>query len=488
MIEQEQQINPALEPAEPTSQSSQCVNCPVGGPPRCTACPFARSSSSLADGDAPDIDGAPALDFRFMMGGTDDDTDADTRNSPSTISDRQDPAGDYALGSAESDFDPLLLAAAPNSLREDLLSHLCTAADTNQEALIAEYLVDALDEHGYLRFEYGEAQVVLGASAQEIEAAIQRLQACEPPGIGARNLQECLLLQLEYRREVEGGERYDPIAEAIVRDHWEVFTQRRYARIARKLGATLERVEEAVEYIQSELTPYPAGQYRQPWTHRPDSISQAIKPDVIIVRTLSGFRAELAGMENVNLQINPYYRNLYNTIRSRGRADRERLRTDGKVMPRDMQKHIVEYVERADLLLKNIERRQWTIQRIAVALVEHQQGFLETGRKAFLKPLTRTLIAHELGMHESTISRALLHKYVQLPSQEVVSFDFFFGVSSTGRDAVAEMIANEDPKAPLSDQAITKALVERGISIARRTVVKYREELRIPASYLRRQR
>jgi RNA polymerase sigma-54 factor len=91
-------------------------------------------------------------------------------------------------------------------------------------------------------------------------------------------------------------------------------------------------------------------------------------------------------------------------------------------------------------------------------------------------------------MHESTISRALLHKYVQLPSQEVVSFDFFFGVSSTARDAVAEMIAGEDRRNPLSDQTITKALMDRGINIARRTVVKYREELRIPASYLRRQR
>ncbi|HVW03295.1 MAG TPA: hypothetical protein VHB77_23230, partial [Planctomycetaceae bacterium] len=353
---------------------------------------------------------------------------------------------------------------------------------------LAEYLVDSLDDHGYLKIIPGEALILLGVTPDELERGIARLQACEPPGIGARNLQECLLLQLDYRRELAGTERYDPIAERIVRDHWELFSQRRYTRIARRLGITEERAEEAIDFIQTELSPYPADQYRQPWMHRPDSMSEAIRPDVIIVRTVSGFRAELAGMDGMSLQINPYYRNLYTAIRSTNRSERDRFRADGKPMPRELQKHVMEYVERADLLLKNIERRQWTIERIAVALVEHQQGFLETGHRSFLRPLTRTQIAHELGMHESTISRALLHKYVQLPSQEVVSFDFFFGVSSTARDAVAEMIASEDRHNPLSDQAITKALNDRGISIARRTVVKYREELRLPASYLRRLR
>ena len=487
MIEQEQQTNPALEPAEGGTAGS-CPACPVGNPSNCVHCPFNRTSQTLSDTPSAESDAPSTLEFRFMMGGTDDESDDDAQALRASRLDRLDPAGDFSPPASDSDFDPLLLAAAPSSLREDLLSHLRGGSRSRKEALIAEYLVDCLDEHGYLRLDTGEAQIILGASAEEIEAGIARLQACEPAGIGARSLRECLLLQLEYKRQLRGSERHDPVAEQIVEDHWDLFTQRRYTRIARRLSISQERAEEAFEYIQSELSPYPAEQYRTPWTHRPDGISDAIKPDVIIVRTISGFRAEMAGMDGVNLQINPYYRNLYNAIRSRSRSERDRVRTDGKPVPRDLQKHVMEYVERADLLLKNIERRQWTIQRIAVALVEHQQGFLETGQKSFLRPLTRTQVAHELGMHESTISRALLHKYVQLPSQEVVSFDFFFGVSSTARDAVAEMVANEDRRSPLSDQAITQALNDRGISIARRTVVKYREELRLPASYLRRQR
>jgi len=487
MIEQEQQTNPALEPAEGGAAGS-CPACPVGNPANCVHCPFKRSNNSLDDAPSPEAEAPSALEFRFMMGGTDDESDDDAQALRASRLDRLDPSGDFSAPISDSDFDPLLLAAAPSSLREDLLSHLRGGARTHKEAMIAEYLIDCLDDKGYLHLDTGEAQIVLGASAMEIEEGIARLQACEPAGIGARSLHECLLLQLEYKRDLQGAERHDQIAEMIVKDHWDLFKERRYSRIARRLSISQERAEEAFEYIKNELSPYPAEQYRTPWTHRPDGISDAVKPDVIIVRTISGFRAEMAGIDGLNLQINPYYRNLYNAIRSRSRSERDRVRTDGKPVPRDLQKHVLEYVERADLLLKNIERRQWTIQRIAVALVEHQQGFLETGQKSFMRPLTRTQVAHELGMHESTISRALLHKYVQLPSQEVVSFDFFFGVSSTARDAVAEMIAAEDRRNPLSDQAITQALNDRGITIARRTVVKYREELRLPASYLRRQR
>ena len=146
------------------------------------------------------------------------------------------------------------------------------------------------------------------------------------------------------------------------------------------------------------------------------------------------------------------------------------------------------YVERANLFIKNLQRRKRTIQRIAITLVEHQQGFLETGNKSFLHPLTRTQIAQELSMHESTISRALLHKFVQLPSQEVVSFDIFFGTPPTAKEAIGELIAGENPSTPLSDQAIVEELAKRGLTVARRTVVKYRDELRIPASYMRKVR
>ena len=154
----------------------------------------------------------------------------------------------------------------------------------------------------------------------------------------------------------------------------------------------------------------------------------------------------------------------------------------------DHEKHVVAYVERADLFLKNLQQRRRTIQRIAEAILEMQQGYLETGQRTFLRPLTRTRLAQRLELHESTVSRALLHKFVQLPSQEVVSFDVFFENAVSAKDIVAGLIAAESDDTPLSDQAIAETLKQRGYPVARRTVVKYLEELRLPASYLRRRR
>lgn len=477
MIEAEQQANPALDTSENVSlNSGECGYCPYGGSPvsPCGSCPYTRNTHPLA---APTTkDATPEEDFNFMMGGSDDHPDdySTANNAPSILDSVSD------ISSLEQ-YDPIMLAAAPESLQEQLMTHLVASSETPADAAIIEYLVDSLDEQGYLRMDMAEVCAVLNVTPQLVDAGIKRLQSSEPSGIGARNLHECLLLQLTHLRDIE-SENYDNVAHVIVRDYWELFTQRRNPQLARRLGVPLQRIEQAIAFIQSELSPYPAGKFRTPWNNRPDTISEAIKPDVIISRTPNGFKVELAGMEGVNLQVNPYYRGIYEKIRKR------RNSTSINGVNRELQKHIIDYVERADLFLKNIQRRQWTIQRIALALVDHQVGFLETGKKTFLRPLTRTQLAQILEMHESTISRALLHKYVQLPSQEVVSFDIFFGHSTNAKEAVASLIANENPSNPLSDQTITKALNERGINVARRTVVKYREELRIPASYLRRQR
>lgn len=479
MIDAEQQVNPALDGSDAIGSSGDCPYCPNGGNPPCAACPLNRGAHPLSD-DPPEQSADD--DYRYMMGGSDDSVD--DPEVPLSHRSLQSDLPDGFSQSSSPDWDPVLLAAAPVSLSEQLLSHLRATATTPVDGYIAEFLVNSLDEQGYLRLNVDEACAVLRVSEQKIEDEIKRLQACEPPGIGARNLHECLLLQLDHLRETGEKEALDLVAEAMIRSQWELFVQRRYPQIARRLGVPVERVEQAVVFVQQRLTPHPASQFRQPFVHRPDSQSEPIRPDVIITRTATGFKVELSGLDQMNLQVSPYYRNLYDSIRSRRRANGQR---NGAVN-RELQKHVVDYVERADLFLKNIQRRQWTIQRIASAVVEQQQGFLETGRRAFIRPLTRTQLAAQLGMHESTISRALLHKFVQLPSQEVVSFDVFFGSGSGAKDAVADLVANESPTAPLSDQAIMNALRDRGFAVARRTVVKYREELRIPASYLRRHR
>ena len=148
----------------------------------------------------------------------------------------------------------------------------------------------------------------------------------------------------------------------------------------------------------------------------------------------------------------------------------------------------MQYVERAHLFIKNIQQRKRTIERITRRLIEAQQGFIETGSRAFLQPMTRTELAQRARVHEFTVSRALLRKYVQLPTQDVLSFDEFFTTSGSLKDAIHQLIVGEDPMNPLSDEQIRQVLVADGHDIARRTVVKYRESMRIPASYARRRR
>ena len=240
-----------------------------------------------------------------------------------------------------------------------------------------------------------------------------------------------------------------------------------------------------MDFITKKLKPNPAAGFRMPWDHHQNGQSRGIRPDVIIKRSGISFTVEVLGFDNTTLQVNPYYRSLYDAIRA-SRHGGEPARDGAVRLSADHQKHVVAYVERANMFLKNLQQRRRTIQKITMALIECQQGFLETGQRQFLRPLTRTHLAKMVSMHESTVSRALLYKYVQLPSQDVVSFDIFFENAVTLKGVIAALVAEETPGLPLSDQAIVDALQERGFTVARRTVVKYREEMRISASFLRR--
>ncbi|MGB9588972.1 MAG: RNA polymerase sigma-54 factor, partial [Armatimonadota bacterium] len=188
------------------------------------------------------------------------------------------------------------------------------------------------------------------------------------------------------------------------------------------------------------------------------------------------YEIEVGGNELTALSVNSYYRQIYNELKngcSKKYTDQEK-------------KHIVEYVERADLFIRNINQRRKTLRRIARCITDLQHGFLDTGSKLYLRPLTRATIAEILNLHESTVSRAIANKYVQLPNEEVVPFDFFFQSSPSISDMIAQLIASEDKSHPLSDQEIANILTERGYPIARRTVVKYREAQKILSSRQRR--
>jgi RNA polymerase sigma-54 factor len=472
-IAQEQQQNPALEmemDTETLGEVSACPNCPPYG--LCDAC-AQRGAEREAETDVR-MDTETAGDD--SAGGGDSAEERQSLRSEWELLHRED-----GPARSDGDFDPFLLVSAPVDLTEQLLLHLRAVAADAVESAVAEYLVNSLDDQGYLRLDIEEACAVLHVPCSLISEGVQRLQACDPPGIGARDLRECLLLQARARRE--NGDVCDTLAETLLESHWEALVQRRHGPLARRLHVSPARMEAALAFIRERLTPHPAAQFRAPWEHCPNTQSEVVRPDVLIRRTLSGFNVEVLGLDGLELHVNPHYRRLYDEYR----AEKADIRTANRRVS-DHERHVVAFVERADLFLRNLQQRRRTIQRITEAIIEQQQGFLETSQRNFLRPMTRTQLAQQLTLHESTVSRALLHKYVQLPTQEVVTFDIFFENAVSIKDAVAELIAGEPADSPLTDQALVEMLSERGFRVARRTVVKYREELRLPASYLRRQR
>ncbi len=371
----------------------------------------------------------------------------------------------------DSDFDVVANIEAEVTLQDHLRS-LLRAAVPDDDYLIGEYIVNNLDDNGWLDTDPEEIAADLGADVEDVMRVLAVVQSLDPPGVGARDLRECMQIQLRFLREEGVG---NVLAERMLQTHFKDVVQRRYAKLARAMGVTVEKARETLEYMREHLNPYPASQFRPPWASRPRNNKAAVRPDVVIRRTEIGYEVEVVGAEPFVLGVNPTYREAYHTIQ-----------TGNGHMPEDDRKHVVEYVERAELFIKNLNQRRRTLKQITKCIIDLQQGFLETGSRAYLLPLTRTRVADVLGMHESTVSRATAKKYVQLPNQEVVPFDVFFNASLSVKSAIEEIIASEDPARPVSDQQIVEILAERGIVVARRTVVKYREAQKILSSNRRR--
>jgi RNA polymerase sigma-54 factor len=389
--------------------------------------------------------------------------------------------------SADEQFDPISMASAATHLQDHVLSALRSMGDGTEWDKTCVYVVYHLDERGWLRNETSEIARELGVSIENVEAVIEKLQMCDPSGIGARDLQECLLIQLRHYEEDGCG---NAVATRLVRDFWEGFIQRRTDTLARKLGCTITELHRAIKFIQTQCSPNPADGFRDPWDYRPDTKSEAIRPDVTIRRTETGFEVEVHGPDTRNLHVNSRYSRMYDAIKLNGpiaaNGPKAGGRATGTRLTQQEKKHILQYVERAQLFLRNIAQRRRTIEKITRQLIGAQQGFIETGSRAFLIPMTRTELAKLAELHESTVSRALLRKFVQLPNQDVLPFDAFFAPASSVKDAIQQIIESEDPANPYSDEAIRKMLAAMDVVVARRTIVKYREAMRIPASYLRR--
>lgn len=348
------------------------------------------------------------------------------------------------------------------TLQEHLMMqlHLCSISRT--EFKIGEFLIGNIDKKGYLTITSAEAAEILKVSEQEVEDVVKIIQSFEPAGIGARNLIECLLIQIEQRNISA------PKIRELITCHLKDLAEARYSRIAEALNISLSEVQQLKDIILT-LDPKPGRNFST------TDETQYIVPDAVIEKVGDDYVVIMNDSISPRLSINSYYRSL---LYSENRES-------------NISKFLSQRLDSAMWLIKSIEQRRLTLNKVINSIVEVQRDFLDYG-VAYLKPLTMKQIADRVGIHESTVSRAISGKYVQTP-RGVFELKFFFkngldntNGSSTSSESIKKMIkkmvGEEDPYNPLSDQRLADDLKKKGIIISRRTVAKYREELGIPSS------
>lgn len=335
------------------------------------------------------------------------------------------------------------------------------------EQRIAAHLVSSLDGDGLFVGDLEEVARYFHSTLAEVERVRQVLMRADPVGVGAFSPQEAMLVQIEALKEVR---RVPDAAEAIVQKGLDLLARHQYSELARRLGFSLDEIRSAAAFISDNLNPYPArtfwGDMRAPTAERnavytyPDIIISHLNDDpegplvVEIVMPLKG-----------TLRVNPLYRQI---VQQAEGETREELRAD---------------LERAALFLKCLQQRNHTLLRLMRRVVELQRDYILHGER-HLKSITRSQMARELGLHESTISRAVAQKCVQLPNKRIVPLASFFDRNGNVRSALRELIANE--RQPLSDSEIAERLAQQGFRVARRTVAKYRAMEGILPAHLRR--
>ncbi|HWQ15131.1 MAG TPA: hypothetical protein VNL77_20200 [Roseiflexaceae bacterium] len=370
-------------------------------------------------------------------------------------------AGEPAPRHADEAVDPLLFVAAPRSLSETLIADL-RASLPHSEHFLAEALVGSLDEHGFLPDGPEAVAASLGVSEGRVAAVLERLREVGPTGIAAHDVRECVLVQLDLLA-AEG--LTCPHAQAVVGRHLDDLAAHRYHKIARALGITPAEVREVKAFLQRYTWPYPS---QPPLASPADPDRPRYRlPDVAIHAQDGAYVVEVLHAPRRILRINP----LYQELARRGAAldDGERA-------------HVQEYMARARVFLANLQQRESTLRRVSEAVVARQEAFLRYGVR-HLVPMTRTEIAAEIGVHESTVSRATADKVVLLPNGMPMEFSEFFVAARGVQDVLRELIAGETR--PLSDGELAALLAARGYPIARRTVAKYRERLAILPAHLR---
>jgi RNA polymerase sigma-54 factor len=351
------------------------------------------------------------------------------------------------------------------SLADHLLWQLSLQTKPEDERLreIGTAIIGNLDDDGYLVASVEEIAAMGDWPVGDVELALQHVQSFDPIGVAARDLQECLWLQIRQLGLVGTP------TEKIVTEHLRLLQNHQVPEIARRLGLTIEDLKEHIEIIRN-LDPKPGSRYNP-------SQSQYVIPDVYVVKVEDQYVAALNEEGLPQLRISPVYRRL--------------LDKSGGESSDETRAYVKDKFRSALWLIKSVDQRQKTIHKVATSIINFQREFLDHGIE-YLRPLVLRDVANDIGMHESTVSRVVNNKYMHTP-QGVFEMKYFFhsGISSSYGESVSsvtikqrirKIIENEDPRKPLSDSKIVSILQKEGLMLARRTIAKYREELKIPTS------
>ena len=354
------------------------------------------------------------------------------------------------------------------TLREHLLEQMRVTVKNPRDRALVELVVDALDDNGYLTEPLEEIHArlpeELEVEAEEMSMALKLLQSFDPPGVGARDAAECLSLQIRRMPRIPLVTRRTALA--IVEKHLQLFAQRDFNKLKKALDCDDEDLREAQAVIR-QCNPHPGAAFAS-------DASDYVVPDVIVKRTRGGWQVVLNHDVMPRLRVNALYANILKQNKGEGSMSSQ--------------------LQEAKWLIKNMRQRFDTILRVAQAIVDRQRNFFSHGAVA-MRPLVLREIADTLGLHESTISRVTTQKYMLTP-HGMFELKYFFGshcatdaggeASSTAiRALIKQLIGAEDPKIPFSDSRIAEMLAEQGMVVARRTVAKYREALKIPPVNLR---
>ena len=353
------------------------------------------------------------------------------------------------------------------TLTDYLLTQLTFSDLKGCERKIGRYLVEAIDENGFLTVGVEEVAKLFKVKCCAVERILDVIQTFEPVGVGARNLEECLIIQLRSKELLEDSIEY------IILHHLKDLGENRIQQIAKETGLTVSQVQLVADVIRT-LDPKPGRAFSSG-----EQVRYVI-PDIIVEKEADGYVVTNNDGTIPHLMVSPYYMNL------------AKIKKDDE----EVQKYLNDKYNSALWLIRSIEQRKQTIYNVACAVVDQQIEFLDKGEK-YLKPMTLKQIAEMVGVHESTVSRSINGKYIQTP-RGVYEIKYFFssgvgggsageGLSSNSiKKFIKEIIGQEDPKKPCSDQDIVEILSRKGIEISRRTVAKYREAMGILSSSKRR--